>query len=305
MLPDEEENQQIIAELHKAEFEAARDLMDAGLTVLNALSRQRPESLTTTPWVFLVATLTRELRRLRSCIALSALGMSENCDILTRSLFEALLSVRFVLGRTIPADEISENLKAAIRGLPPVPPGRDLVEFRVDVYRALEPLRFWQISEDYHDQMDGVAEKIAIFDKEVDKVLGPEWVKRLARKGAHYSGLSISQAAEFHGLGEYYKTLYSLQCARSHVNDAFKYVAPRNDGSAGWHLFLTGESKQTALSLTAAMGVFGMLLDEINGAAFLELKSRLAQSAALVERLPGATPHAKSHGNALQDENAN
>ena len=280
MLPNEDENRRRLVSRFAREFTLMSDLASLALNLHEDLCHVDGPDLTANVKEFVVGTLTRDLRRFRSCVELCSMGYPENATILTRSMFESLVAERFVIGTPIEANARSSDLAAALELLPPSPQGRAGEEFRSYLYRAMEPLRMVRLSESigHESQLLQHTSTWTKVGEEIEKTIGSEWVKRL-RKVRHYSGTSVRLCAENHQLLEYYVKVYGLQSSQVHAEDSFRYIACDDDDENSGMALIAGLVNGLELSLFNSGNMLGSLLHDLNGRFSLGYDHQLAELA--------------------------
>jgi uncharacterized protein DUF5677 len=225
MLPNEDDNRREIQARFSGDFELSKRLIDELVRFLDQLL-EMDFSVSDNLKAFVLGTVAREIRRYRSIVALCELGLVENAEGLMRTMYEGMLSLRYVLNVTIPQAEQSTELRNRLARL--IPPGDvEIQEFRFDLYRTRAASTALRLAEEYGEQdsedaralRDGVQASI------------PEPWQRAQRNGS-YSGLSIKLLAEYCGMAEYHKKVYPLHCFITHANDAMSFVQQAEDGNA-------------------------------------------------------------------------
>ncbi|MEL0094836.1 MAG: DUF5677 domain-containing protein [Planctomycetaceae bacterium] len=224
MFPCEDKNRSKIRRQYESQFTDSAELVDGSVEFLETLGKTASNFSEETR-AFLIGTFAREIRRFRSINLLCEFGLTENAEILTRSGFEGLMSLHYVLGIRVPDDEISNDLKNRIRSLPEFPKDISKFDFRVALYLAKEAQTYLKVFPD-----DGDKRKDEInYLKELVGQVGEQW-KKTIKDTKTYSGLNIRQLAEYCKLTDIYEEIYPLLCNVSHAGDASRFVG-RNDDS--------------------------------------------------------------------------
>ena len=155
------------------------------------------------------------------------IGHDENAQILLRSMFEALLAVRFIVSDPIPLGECSRDLQGVRKKLPEIPGTYNAVDFRAGLHVAGEAFSNYRIGSKSDTitpkQLAGIKKRAADAETEI----GPDWTRTLTTTRS-YCGLQIRQQAESYGLKKMHEA-YQLQCVQVHANDATRYIE-RGDG---------------------------------------------------------------------------
>jgi len=166
-------------------------------------------------------------KQFRSLILLCQAGLTEDAEIIARSLFETLLALNFVLRRSVQLKENGKRIKVERHGRrQPLDCG-----FRTELYLAhyafdlQRRVKGWKnvsglkrLSRTWGDP--------AAIDRDAQQAelaVGPEWTHRL-RSRRSFSGLSIRDLADSFGIVHYYASIYGHQSHLAHGADALSYL---------------------------------------------------------------------------------
>ncbi len=246
MLPNEDKNRQEIQKRFSEEFRLSANLIDASVRFLDQL-RQMDLQFSPDMKAFVLGTFVREVRRYRSIVALCAIGILENAEALTRSMYEGMLSLKYVLNVTIPADEQSAKLRKALERLAH-PSDIETPEFRLHLYNAKAASTALRLAENLGEQDSEAAQRC----RNVQAAISQPWLDAQRRTGS-YSGLRIVQLAEYCGMLEYHQRVYPQHCYVTHANDAMSFVQRPGDGNA-W-VQLSTDTQQLGNVLGLASGI--------------------------------------------------
>ncbi|HEY2838331.1 MAG TPA: DUF5677 domain-containing protein [Pirellulales bacterium] len=282
-MPNEELNRATLAKHYKPLFDATRGLFDVGMNIHTALCNCKSASLPVNVHEFLLGTLTRDLRRLRSSILECEIGHSETAFLLSRILLEGLLSVKFVMGETIPQSQQSENLRKSVTGLPKIPQNIDPRSFRAEVYRAAAAMAYWRVSDKTrnHPVLGEASRRFHPAFANIERNFGAKWAKHL-KDNTHFSGMSIRKCFELHGILDWYDTIYGPQSSPIHANDAYSFVK-YNEAESSYDVLIVGEPTNFVTSLCMPTAVMGTTLEVIDRVAELGFAKQLNEAAQKIE----------------------
>lgn len=275
-----ERNRAALLKEFSRDFEIIGDSIDLGIAALESLCEESGSSHAPVTKAMAVAILTREVRRYQSIRSVAELGHSENVEILGRSMFEGLLSERFIFRKPLPWQKCSANLRHARKSLPRMPSQFSAVEFRSWLYASFESIRMGQIARVLREQgdtttiTDDVLDRLSSAAIDAEKTIGAKW-SRLQRKKHSYSGLTIEQLAENCGLRDHYESIYRVQSTKTHANDPFAYIGMRREGDCFARLVhRIDESASLSNTLGLAAGLFNLLVNDLDEQFSLGLAER-------------------------------
>ncbi|WP_144055197.1 DUF5677 domain-containing protein [Rhodopirellula baltica] len=273
-LPHERENSAEILSEYPEHFGFAAELLRSGLELLDQLSKSN--RFDDTPIVKAVAggILARELRRYRSIALMAECGFIENVDVLTRVLFKGALSARFVLCKSIPAEEQSSQLRGRLRKQPATPDGVSELELRSWLY-SMSPNMKIALMADQLGMDSELKRTILQGISEMEQIIGPEWIEVLKTHPKTYSGLSIRDLAESRGLLSMYVEMYSLQSMDVHASDGLASLDHGTEDGGDSVSFMIGTARHRIERLPThmqmAFGVLLILLSDVGKAFGLNL----------------------------------
>lgn len=177
-------------------------------------------------------------RQYRSIIELCERAEGSDAMVLTRSMFEAMLAVFFILNPDLKI-ELRRGRKRKHHACPSASEDHSLSrELRAKLYFAHENLMPHKIAKnsqryDVHRQAGLELEGRIMPMDEIGDAIGPKWVEALQASGT-YSGLSVKALAvainkEF---AAWYDVIYVLWCHPTHSGDGFQYVDFDGDSPA-------------------------------------------------------------------------
>jgi hypothetical protein len=280
MLPFEDENRQEIARLFPDEFDLAARMLAASTTVLEAIGCCKTSHRKAQHVIW--SLVTREIRRYRTIVATLELGYLENAEILTRSLYEALLCQRFIMMAPVDSSRLPKAWHDECDRRGP--------DFRAWLY-ACYPLVQRKKQLDKISKSPGVSNPIEpaqrqMLDKMIDEaqlIIGEDWLNRL-RKNSTCAGVSIEELSGYCGLTAFHQKAYRLFCHKSHGGDAFEHVFLSGDT---WVAKVGPDIRNWRLVFGMATVLFAQLLkdaDEAFGLGASHLLDPLVQRLAQVER---------------------
>ena len=196
---------------------------------------------------FVVGSVARDIRRYRSIALECEHGLIENAEALGRALYEGMLSIRYVLDMTIPAEEHSSGLQKRLGELPPAPDDVDLREFRLRLYVAKSSETLIRLANDVGESESEIVRPF----KDLRASLPSGW--RDAQRNRGYSGLSFARLAEYCGMLDMHQRFYYLQCHVTHANDALGFVGETEEGYASAKLSTDFGQAGKVLSLAAGI----------------------------------------------------
>ena len=206
------------------------------------------------------------------------IGHKENAEILTRTLFEGLLAIRFILHRPKRLDACTPGLRGARRKLPRLPSNRRAVDIRALLYAAMPLLQIHRLRTQNLAVLAEVSAEMAQAIKEAKKEIGSIWYRVLTTGRRTYSGLSVKDLAETYRLEAYYERAYGIQSTAVHANDPLRFV--RFDRGT-IYLQLAGNIDDIPMAMHLAAGVLGLMFRDITRAFDLRLESKLEAMASL------------------------
>jgi len=225
MLPNESENRETIRNRFSGNFAISATLTDELVRFLDDL-REMDIRFSDTVKAFVLGTLARETRRYRAIVAVCELGLTESADALVRTMYEGVLSLKYVFDLKISVADQSVELQNVLKNLPS--PGEvEIQDFRVGLYRAMAASSYLCLMKEY-GETDPEAEQNFL---NVQASIPPAW-QEVQRKRRSYSGLNIKQLAEYCGMATYHNRIYPQHCHISHANDAMSFVKRTGDGNA-------------------------------------------------------------------------
>lgn len=216
----------------------------------------------------------------------SAIEQCERCDgftgnILTRSLFETVLALLFVLKRSvciIAEPELDKNGKpkpGRYRAKAPTKKNRGARkdslsrDFRADLYIAHGVF-----------QSESLARKCAMTPgllraskskrlkvgqslvTAIDAAIGPEWLSIV--HGSTYSGLSLADLSRLldRGLYRWYATVYTIQSGMAHAADAHRHATLHADGIGPNYFSTEPEIRETVQAAVVMLLICMMIMQE-------------------------------------------
>ena len=258
MLPHEDENRRGIQGHFGEDFALSATLLSECVRFLDQV-RQVDMGVANETKAFVLGTMVREIRRYRSIVAECELGLLENAFGLMRTMYEGMLSLRYVLGATLPTGKQSPGLRQRLKELPPPLANMKTPDFRARQYFAKAADTALRLADDIGENDSGEADRCRDVRGSV-----PEPWQVAQRKAGNFSGLSIAQLAEYCGVLDVHRRLYYLECHVTHANDAVSFVRVDDDGNA-W-VQLATEVGQTRLLLCLASGILFQVVQTVETA---------------------------------------
>ena len=201
-----------------ADFELAREILALGYCVHDTLSMKNSGKFSELTKATCVGVYTKLCKQYHSICALCELGLTDDANILVRSMFESLLVVLFLLRQKV----------VFKHGNRKPPKDRLSVDFRAALYAAKQALNCQKISQAWLEtpglKRDGKKlkqrgdEQVA----EARRVIGSDWIGWL-KKGNMF-GLSVEVMAKNLGLCKWYQSIYRLQSSGVHAADALHHL---------------------------------------------------------------------------------
>lgn len=258
LLPIEEDAAQGIQELFRDYFSDAAEVLSLGLRVIGSTPKgkgklpdiTKPKGLGKHTVHLCLGIYAKILKHLRSVIALSELGLGEDAGIGTRALFEATMSLHFILqpkplkedGKAVSAAKASpaESCPKCKHIIKPAKSGLSLKRvgtgMRAKLYVAFACIQKERELDEYlrngmHDTAAvlGDPDEIRRAAKKARKAIGSGWEKRQKDKKG-YAGLSVRDLADSYGFLKYYLSIYRHQSHAVHGSDALLYFTSHEDG---------------------------------------------------------------------------
>ena len=251
MFVNEQTTQAEIIAKYKTDFEFAAELITIGSALAAELCASNQKELSHQAKSTVIALLALALRRLRSILAVAELGFTENCAILTRTLFEILLAARFIL----------HTRRVLAAKLPAIPRGHKAVDFRALLYSVRVVLDNRKVGRTAATTT-GLKRVLASHHlksseqsaSECEALIGPEWTLVLNQHPFTYSGLTIAQLSKSLGLARLHAATYGPLSTKVHACDANSLIMDANDGQtliniSGGDINQLSETLQLATSL--------------------------------------------------------
>lgn len=238
MLPFEKEHTDKIHEYFTEKLDDVQALLDLSIELTELFAEKVNRRGATVGEKVVSFVFHSIIQRFRSIILLCERGFIEDAEVLTRSFFELLFALRFILRPPNPNPEWSTGLRREFDELCDLGSDSTLskwvdMDFRAHLYSGSDLLKLDKLK----DQIEkddkirphfpaGFADKNTMHVKEVEAVIGPEWARRI-KKTNSYSGFSrIELLAEYCDLRDYSKTLWKIHSHKSHGQGA---VSVRRD----------------------------------------------------------------------------
>ena len=277
MLPLDEENRAERIKEFEAQFHFALQMVDTGAEVVNAIASIRPRRMTMTTKAVIAGLAVRGLRQYRGIIALAEWGLVEDMEILSRSLYENLLALRFIARPAKRFAACSSELRSSRSKLPRIPRRYRAIDFRAVLYAS----SFFATVEKKiaaAKQLRGMKRLLSNANTQANdtiaadarQYLGADWLAAQKRFGG-YSGLRIHLLAEQCGLATMHLSIYGIMSTRTHANDGLAYM--EKDGST-WVVPIAGNEAKLAVNMSLAAEIFAILLLDLDRLFRLQLSAR-------------------------------
>lgn len=221
MLPGEHRARQLLRRAFSSDFALARQVLELGYRVHHDLCEEETSRFGNLAKGICVGLYTKMCKQYRSIHALCELGLTDDAEILVRTMFETCLSVLFLLRK-----------RAILRHgkrLPPKPIGGQFsVSFRAELYTADQALQLDKRVRDWLSttrlKRNGKRLECVATDwvDTARKAVGDDWLKWL-KTGSTF-GLSIEIMAKNLGMGIWYSAVYRPQSAKVHAADADQHL---------------------------------------------------------------------------------
>lgn len=176
----------------------------------------------------------RACRQFRSVIELCMRGEAHDAAVLTRTMFESLLALEFVLKPRISLKRYKERYKS------------DAPSSMPNLLRARLYLTYfgfqWEVLRSRNRSKPGAKRHARRLASQVPKqvlddyesLIGSVWVERFKRNPRTYSGLTVSELAQAIGpvYARWYNVIYAIQSGAVHASNAAELLHSIN---AFWH----------------------------------------------------------------------
>jgi hypothetical protein len=226
-LPNEAANRAIIRERLEPELKLASRILDLGVGMCFSVRMMQPHNgLDSLGLGVALGLITRACKQCRAIGELVGMGLGEVADSNVRMLFETMLAVEFILRRQMILKQKGVRLPA-INGKPLT------TKFRTSLYLAKDAFNYRKLAKGLLEtpgqrRIIGRRSHTSI-DRDAtqwERVIGPEWTKRLKRG---YAGVNIEHLTESLGFGQLY-AMYRIQSSGIRAGDAtlggYPFVGP-------------------------------------------------------------------------------
>lgn len=170
---------------------------------------------------------TKLCKQYRAVLVLCELGLTDDAEVIARSLFESSLQTAFVVKKNV-------KLRRGWKSAPKPPRGGYSMEFRAELYLARTVLddrkrvNVWK-------QMPGRHRMARRVEREVDEMMnwteahvGRVWMKWLTDKDSR-NAFQVETMAENLGLARWYAFVYRPQSSIAHAADAARHMDSGNE----------------------------------------------------------------------------
>jgi hypothetical protein len=169
-------------------------------------------------------------KQLRSIIHLCMIGLTDEAEVISRSLFETILALEFLVRSRVTLKE-SGNKVSVPKGKPLTTPFRTqlyLAHVAFEDERRLKEFKKTRGLKRYAKYL-GSPGSITKAADTARNAIGPEWTSRVA--GAKkYGGVTVRSLAESFGVLSFYLAVYSKQSGAAHGADALAHFNVRKAG---------------------------------------------------------------------------
>jgi hypothetical protein len=203
------------------DFNFARRVLELGYEVDKSLCDEHSSKFGNEAKAVCIGVYTRLCKQYRGIHALCELGLTDDAEILVRSMFESSLVTLFLLRRRV----VFRNG----RRLPPTPPKGGLtVAFRVKLFVADQALkerkmvRAWLGTPGLRRKGKSLAHPVNDRVATEEKRLGSQWMCWL--KDGILLGLSVETMARNLGMARWYAQIYRPQSSKVHGSDALDHL---------------------------------------------------------------------------------
>lgn len=221
MLPGELATRRQLRKHFAVDFDFARRVLDLGYEVHKTLCDEKISKFGNVAKAACVGVHTKLCKQYRAIHTLCELGLTDDAEILVRSMFESSLVVLFLLRRRVVLRDG--------RRLPPTPPKGGLtVKFRAKLFAADQALKeqkkvsAWLRTPGLKRHGKKLERFVNDWVDEEEKRLGAAWIRWLKR--GNVFGLNIEVMARNLGLERWYAGIYRPQSSKVHASDAIDHL---------------------------------------------------------------------------------
>lgn len=272
-----------IRAIHADSFRSARYVMTLGMRAvgiqedgITSMLVPRNAKLSKDTVDLCVGIFAKVCKQYRATIALFELGLVQDAGSITRSLFESVLALMFILKPDVELKEDGipirtvgskyhkcKNCHHVEQAIPkksmPNPSANDRAALyagkgRYDLlasFRGCVKRGFPELAANIGKEEDLIANV-----EQVKQRIGDDWVEKQKRSGS-YSGMSVANLAHSYGLDHVYDTMYRAQSRTIHGSDGYAFLFVDED-SERLSVDLVPSAKGTRLQLHIASVIFAM-----------------------------------------------
>lgn len=251
---------------HREAFSFAERLLDDSLDLhaklcvkIVAPSRERAKAVAVGLW-------TKICKQFRSILVLCELGLTEDADIIARSLFEATLQMLFVTKKNV-------NRRRGWKSAPKPPRGSYSMEFRAELYLARtilddrKRLNVWKQTPGCRRIARKLERPVNELVRASESDIGRVWMRWLCEESQ--GAFQVETMAWNLGLERWYAAVYRPQSSIAHAADATRYVEA-SDEPGMLDVRLAADVAGAAGAIRLAIALVGRAMEAMNGRFALE-----------------------------------